>query len=110
MKVKIFDNLNYQAYPIVDDMVEVDESTLQQIGSTLQFKGTDGSVEAYEKPKFTANYDELVESKIRERYTLSQELAILRQRDSKPTEYQEYYTYCESCKIEAKKVLNMEIL
>lgn len=103
MKVKIFDNLNYQTYPIVDDMVEVDESTLQQIGSTLQFKGTDGSVEPYEKPKFIASYDELVESKIRVKYSLSQELAILRQRDSKPTEYQEYYAYCEQCKTEAKQ-------
>lgn len=102
MKVKIFDNLNYQAYPIVDGMVEVNESTLQQIGSTLQFKGTDGSVEPYTKPTFKIGYEQLVDSKIRERYTLSQELAILRQRDSKPSEYQEYFDYCEQCKAEAK--------
>lgn len=102
MKVKILDNLNYQTYPIVDDMVEVDESTLQQIGSTLQFKGTDGSVEPYEKPKFIASYDELVDSKIRQKYTLSQELAILRQKETKTEEYQEYFNYCEACKVEAK--------
>lgn len=48
------------------------------------------------------DYEELVENKIRQRYTLSQELAILRQRDSKPMEYQEYYDYCEACKVEAK--------
>lgn len=102
MKVKILDNLNYQTFPIVDGMVEVDENTLHQIGITLQFKDTAGRVEAYEKPKFMANYDELVNNKIRERYTLSQELAILRQRDSKPIEYQEYFDYCEACKAEAK--------
>lgn len=47
-------------------------------------------------------YENLVESKIRERYTLSQELAILRQRDTKQDEYQEYFNYCEACKAEAK--------
>lgn len=52
-------------------------------------------------------YENLVESKIRTKYTLSQELAILRQRDSKPSEYQEYYAYCEQCKIEAKGELRL---
>lgn len=52
-------------------------------------------------------YENLVESKIRERYTLSQELAILRQRDSKQDEYAIYYAYCEQCKIEAKSELKI---
>ena len=46
----------------------------------------------------TIDYDEAVNAKIRERYTDSQEFAILRQRDEKPTEYAEYYAYCEECK------------
>lgn len=51
------------------------------------------------------DYDEAVNAKIRERYTDSQEFAILRQRDEKPDEYQAYYAYCEECKafIKAKK-------
>ena len=49
-----------------------------------------------------ARYESLVESKIRQRYTLSQELAILRQREEKLDEYQAYYDYCEACKAEAK--------
>lgn len=50
-------------------------------------------------------YDEAVNVKIRERYTDSQEFAILRQRDEKPEEYQAYYAYCEECKawVKAKK-------
>lgn len=48
-------------------------------------------------------YENLVDSKIRQRYTLSQELAILRQRDTKQSEYQEYFNYCEQCKTEAKQ-------
>ncbi len=40
---------------------------------------------------------------IRKRYTVNQELAILRQRDTKPEEFAEYNAYVEQCKAEAKK-------
>lgn len=46
----------------------------------------------------TIPYDEAVNAKIRERYTESQEFAILRQKDEKPAEYATYYAYCEECK------------
>ena len=39
---------------------------------------------------------------IRERYTIDQEFAILRQRDTKPEEFAEYDKYCEECKARAK--------
>jgi hypothetical protein len=48
-------------------------------------------------------YETLVESYIRERYSLSAELAILRQRDAKPEEFAEYYAYAEECKARAKE-------
>ncbi len=53
----------------------------------------------------SATYDEAVNAKIRERYTESQEFAILRQKDEKPMEYSTYYAYCEECKafVKAKK-------
>ena len=51
------------------------------------------------------SYDEAVNLKIRERYTESQEFAILRQRDEKPDEFAEYYAYCEECKKLAKENL-----
>ena len=50
-------------------------------------------------------YESIVENKIRSRYTLSQELAILRQKESKAEEYQAYFDYCEVCKAEAKQLL-----
>lgn len=46
----------------------------------------------------TITYDDAVDAEIRKRYTVSQEFAILRQRDEKPVEYAEYYVYCEQCK------------
>lgn len=48
-------------------------------------------------------YEERVNAAIRERYTESQEFAILRQRDEKPEEFKEYYAYCEACKAKAKE-------
>ena len=41
-------------------------------------------------------------TEIRKRYTISDELAILRQRDSKPQEFEEYNTYVEQCKSKFK--------
>ena len=52
------------------------------------------------------NYESLIVSKIRERYTIDQELAILRQRDTKPEEFAEYNTYVEQCKANAKREIN----
>ena len=53
-------------------------------------------------------YEDAVDMKIREKYSLSQELAILRQRDEKPTEYAEYFTYCEDCKAFVKTKKGIE--
>lgn len=50
--------------------------------------------------------EELIISKIRERYTIDQEFAILRQRDTKPEEFAEYNSYVEQCKVEAKEAVN----
>ena len=46
---------------------------------------------------------EAVNAEIRKRYSESQEFAILRQRDTKPTEYAEYNEYCEACKAYVKE-------
>lgn len=48
-------------------------------------------------------YDEAVNAEIRKRYTESQEFAVLRQKDEKPNEYAEYYSYCEECKTFVKQ-------
>lgn len=49
------------------------------------------------------SYDEAVDAEIRKRYSVSQEFAILRQKDEKPQEYQQYFDYCEKCKAYAKQ-------
>lgn len=55
--------------------------------------------EAFEREHWlNTPYDDLVDAEIRKQYTVSQEFAILRQRDEKPMEYAAYYEYCEQCK------------
>lgn len=53
-------------------------------------------------------YPKLVRELINEKYSIYDELAIQRQKDRKPLEFQEYDAYCESCKAEAKKLLGLE--
>lgn len=48
------------------------------------------------------SYEERVEQLIRERYSINEELAIQRQRETKPGEFEEYFTFCEECKSIAK--------
>lgn len=48
-------------------------------------------------------YEEQVVAKIRERYSVDDELAILRQRDTKPEEFEAYNQYAEQCKKEIKE-------
>lgn len=51
----------------------------------------------------TKAYEDKVDSLIRNRYSLSEELGILRQKDTKKAEYDAYFAYCEQCKAEAKE-------
>ena len=51
--------------------------------------------------------ESLIIRKIRKRYTVNQELAILRQRDAKPVEFEAYNEYVERCKAEVKAELGI---
>lgn len=53
-------------------------------------------------------YEEQVVAKIRERYSVDDELAILRQRDTKPDEFEAYNAYAESCKEEARLLIEKQ--
>jgi len=49
------------------------------------------------------SYEQLIIKLIRTEYSIDQELAILRQRDSKPDEFNTYNDFVESCKEIAKR-------
>ena len=50
-------------------------------------------------------YNNSVVEMIRAKYSANDELAILRQRDTKPEEFAEYYEYVESCKEKARAAM-----
>lgn len=54
------------------------------------------------------DYGEKVNGLIRRKYTLSEELAILRQRDTKAEEFEVYNAYAESCKEEARLLIEKQ--
>lgn len=51
-------------------------------------------------------YEGEIVREIRKRYTINQELSILRQRDTKPKEFADYNYYVEQCKTYVKNKLN----
>ena len=55
-----------------------------------------------------AVYENEIIRKIRKRYTVNQELAILRQRDTKPEEFSAYNAYVEQCKAEVREEMGIE--
>ena len=66
------------------------------------------SIEKYtarKQEETSMNYEDMIVIKIRQKYSVNQELAILRQRDTKPEEFTEYNTYVEQCKAEVKEEL-----
>lgn len=50
-----------------------------------------------------SRYEMRVESLIRKKYSISQEFALLRQRETKSDEFDAYWQYAEQCKAQAKQ-------
>lgn len=61
-----------------------------------------------ETPPVPMDYGETVNELIRRKYTLSEELAILRQRGTKAEEFEAYNAYAESCKEEARLLIEKQ--
>ncbi len=65
-------------------------------------------LEEVEPGTLRLHYAALVNEKIRARYDLSEELAILRQRYTKPDEFAEYNAFVEQCKAEARVEIGID--
>lgn len=64
---------------------------------------TEQEIAEMEANKPNIPYEQRVVNRIRERYSIDDELAILRQRDSKPDEFAEYNEYVEQVKAEERE-------
>lgn len=68
---------------------------------------TPEEVAEYNAMRVEPDYKESIISAIREKYSVDDEFAILRQRDTKPDEFDEYFKFVEGVK-EALKALKIE--
>ena len=59
--------------------------------------------ELIREPLPSIPYEQRVVGRIRERYSVDDELAILRQRDTKPDEFAEYNDFVEQVKAEERE-------
>ena len=91
-RYQVYDENGIANYAIVNDVLVARDKTTE-----------------LSRIKNTIDYPQLVENKIRTKYSVSAELAILRQRNSKPEEFAEYNAFCELCKAEAKNELNIGV-
>lgn len=57
---------------------------------------------------WNALYESEIIRRIRKKYTMNQELAILRQRDTKPEEFAAYNEYVENCKADVKAEMGID--
>jgi hypothetical protein len=48
------------------------------------------------------NYQETIVMLVRQRYSIDDEMAIQRQKETKPEQWQEYFDFVENCKMQAK--------
>ena len=62
-------------------------------------------LQAREREELQAKYIDRVEMLIRSRYSINDELAIQRQKETKVDEWNEYNAFVEKCKVEAKRAI-----
>ena len=89
----------------VEELDELsDEVTKKEIEHTETFNVAEvkANFVVFTETQKKARYEAKVDRLVREKYSLSNELALLRQRDAKPEEFAEYDEYVELCKAIAK--------
>lgn len=85
-------------------IVEIDDKYADCVASDFN-QDLSFSIDKYKSRKETEakiEYETKIVTLIRKKYNINQELAILRQRDTKPQEFEEYNAYVEQCKEQVK--------
>ena len=84
---------------VYDNTTYVPPTDEQLLAAGYEIRETEEEAATAYAPSYEARVVEL----IRIRYSVDDELAILRQRNTKPDEFAEYNDYCEQCKAQAKE-------
>ncbi|RRC96771.1 hypothetical protein [Prevotella sp. OH937_COT-195] len=85
--------------PLIKDGKQIFNASEEEMNAAgwEEYNPPPASVENYEPA-----YEEKVVMLIRERYSVDDEIALLRQRNIKEQEYREYFEFCERCKERAR--------
>lgn len=106
MKLTPTGKFTYKIFPLsADTRIEVSPEDLEQIKKKeCCFNSDLTAVIPYVKTaeENEAEYKTAVVFEIRKRYSVDDEIAVLRQKEEKPLEYKAYFDYCEECKTLAK--------
>ena len=93
----------YSVFEVPDGYEDCCFEDFDNNGFNIELNNARKLIEKENKAKL--EYENLIVQKIRVKYSLNEELAILRQRDIKPEEFKAYNTYAEHCKKEIKEKL-----
>ena len=89
--------------------LETERIPLEETRTVYVKRGEDPIVYKLETVKgisySSLSYESLVRLMIREKYSIDEELAIQRQRDTKPDEFKEYFDYIENIKTQVKSFI-----
>ena len=105
INARVFSDETLSKPPYNFKKVEVDDKYADCIETDFDVETLTFDVSKYNARKQLENqerYENKIVAEIRKKYNLNQELAILRQRDTKPEEFAEYNEYVESCKAKVK--------
>ena len=92
--------VEYFSEPLIADVKQIFNPSEEMI---LAAGWEEYTPEETASEEYVPTYEERVVELIRERYSIDDEIAILRQKDTKQDEYQAWYDYCEECKAQAKE-------
>ena len=103
---KIYDKLLNRKFRIYYNEIEdtetssyINDANIEVIDSYTIYKYNILDIDSIDKRS-------IVSSLMKLKYSIDDELAIQRQRDSKPEEFDDYNAYAEECKIIADEILN----
>lgn len=102
-EIRTFKVENNKVYATIElNGFKITNPTLEQFEAVGWIEYTPPALEPY-----VPTLEELVEQKIRERYSINQEFEVQRKRDIDTSAFYAYYDYVEDCIKNAKKELNI---
>jgi len=108
MKINVLEQQGFRTETYTEEVLNEETGELELVEKTREVPNmvaiTREMTEEEKQSLIVDNrtYEEKIVAKIREKYSIDDELAILRQRDTKPNDFNEYNTFVENIKREVK--------